>query len=115
MAATRELFEGFKHKVGAWALMVSSRNIVKALEMEEYGLDVIDPPTSSCNLGDPGVPPFILYNDSEKIEKTYSALPVATIAMACCCPLRTFTSADLLIIPDPVSLPHRVTTRHWMF
>jgi phytoene dehydrogenase-like protein len=67
MAATRELFEGYRHNVGAWALMVFDPQVMKELELKEYGLEVIEPDTSFCNFGVPGEKPFILYNSLPKL------------------------------------------------
>ncbi|MBW1900491.1 MAG: NAD(P)/FAD-dependent oxidoreductase [Deltaproteobacteria bacterium] len=69
MAGTTEYFKGFKHNVGAWALMVSTRSINKALELEEHGFEVIDPPISFCTFGEPGDTPYIYYNDPARLEK----------------------------------------------
>ena len=63
MAATRELFKGFKHNVGAWALIVLHEDVRKLLELEEYGLELITPQTSFCVFGAPGDPPFVVHND----------------------------------------------------
>ena len=67
MAGTTEYFEGYKHNVGAWALMVSSRSIIDTLELEKYGFATIDPPTSFCTFGDPGNTPYIFHNDPAKL------------------------------------------------
>lgn len=74
MAGTTEYFKGYKHKVGAWALMVSSRSIIETLELEKHGFSTIDPPTSLCAFGDPGNTPYVLYNDPAKL----AAQPGAT-------------------------------------
>lgn len=67
MAGTTEYFKGYKHKVGAWALMVSSRSIIETLELEKHGFSAIDLPTSLCAFGDPGNTPYVLYNDPAKL------------------------------------------------
>lgn len=67
MAGTTEYFKGYKHNVGAWALMVSSRSIIETLELEKHGFSTIDPPTSLCAFGDPGNTPYVLYNDPAKL------------------------------------------------
>lgn len=67
MAATKEFFKGFKHNVGAWAFMVFSPQVMEALELEKYGLEVIDPPTSFCNFGVPSEKPFVCYNDPSRL------------------------------------------------
>lgn len=63
MAASQELFGGFKHNVGAWALLVLPEDMVGILEMQKYGLDIITPRTSYCVFGAPEDPPFIAYAD----------------------------------------------------
>ncbi len=35
MAATRELFDGFKHNVGAWALLIFRAEMIKRLELDK--------------------------------------------------------------------------------
>ena len=42
MASTIEYFKGFKHDVGASVLFPLSERIVEDLELEKYGLKVID-------------------------------------------------------------------------
>ena len=63
MAATRELFPGFKHSVGAWALILLLDEVQEMLELEKHGFEVIVPRTSFCTFGEPGDTPFIAYND----------------------------------------------------
>lgn len=67
MAATQEFFKGFKHNVGAWALMVHRDDILEALEIHKYGFDVIEPKISICNFGTPGEKPYLVYNDSNRL------------------------------------------------
>lgn len=67
MAGTVEFFKGFKHNVGAWALMVHRKELMDALDMDRYGLEVIDPVISFHTTGDPPDAPYILYNDPEKL------------------------------------------------
>ena len=67
MAGTTEYFKGYKHNVGAWALMVSSRSIIESLGLAEHGFETIDPPTSFCTFGDPGNTPYIFHNDADKL------------------------------------------------
>ncbi|NQT74074.1 MAG: NAD(P)/FAD-dependent oxidoreductase [Chloroflexi bacterium] len=69
MAATRELFKGFKHNVGAWALIIFRDEMLKRLELENYGLELIRPRTSYCNFGSPEDTPFIGYNDTEEMTQ----------------------------------------------
>src|SRR4030043_2284168 len=66
MAAPRELIKGFKHNVGAWALIVFRDEVAETLELKKYGYEVIDPATTLVNLGEPGQKPYIIYNDPVK-------------------------------------------------
>ena len=63
MAATRELFPGFKHSVGAWALLVFREEMLKYLELDQEGFEVIRPESSYTVFGDEGSVPFIGYCD----------------------------------------------------
>ena len=42
--------------------------ITEALDLEEHGFEVIDPPISFCTFGEPGDTPYIFYNDPAKLE-----------------------------------------------
>jgi phytoene dehydrogenase-like protein len=66
MAATVELFEGFKHDIGGGTLCPLSERIMQDLEMEQYGLEFLDTPVMSANLSELGENPFILYADEMK-------------------------------------------------
>jgi phytoene dehydrogenase-like protein len=63
MAATRELFPGYKHSVGAWALLVFREEMFKYLELDKEGFEVIRPESSYTVFGDEGSVPFIGYSD----------------------------------------------------
>ncbi len=63
MAATKELFPGFRHSVGAWALILFREEMEEALELRKYGYEVITPRTSFNTFGEPGDVPFVAYND----------------------------------------------------
>jgi len=67
MAATRELFDGFKHNVGAWALLVFRAEMIQRLELEKYGLELIRPRSSYCSFGEPEDTPLIGYTDTNEI------------------------------------------------
>lgn len=69
MAGTTRFFEGFRHNVGAWALMFRTGSISEALDLDRHGLEVIDPPTSFCTFGEPGDAPYILYNDAARLGR----------------------------------------------
>ena len=63
MAATRELFPGFKHSVGAWALLVFREEVLRHLELDREGFELIRPESSYTVFGDAGDTPFIGYCD----------------------------------------------------
>jgi phytoene dehydrogenase-like protein len=67
MAATKELFKGFKHSVGAWALLIFRQQMLELLELEPYGLELIRPRSSYCVFGAPEDPPFIGYTDTAEL------------------------------------------------
>lgn len=62
-AATRELFPGFKHSVGAWALLVFKEEMIKYLELDEHGFELIRPESSFTVFGNEDDTPFIGYTD----------------------------------------------------
>ena len=63
MAATQTLWKGYRHNVGAWALLVLPEAMIDAFEMREHGLEVLRPRTSYCVFGAAEDPPFIFYSD----------------------------------------------------
>jgi len=69
MAATVELFKGFKHDIGAGTLCPLSEQIIQDLELEKYGLDCIETPIMSTNLSELGEKPFIMYSDELKLAE----------------------------------------------
>ncbi len=69
MAATKELFKGFKHNVGAWALLVFRNEMIERLGLEQYGLEFIRPRTSYCVFGAPEDPCFIGYNNENEMAE----------------------------------------------
>lgn len=62
-AATKELFKGFKHSVGAWALLIFREEMIKYLELDQQGFELIRPESSFTVFGDEGAVPFIGYTD----------------------------------------------------
>ena len=62
-AATKELFKGFKHSVGAWALLIFREEMIKYLELDQHGFELIRPESSFTVFGDEGQTPFIGYTD----------------------------------------------------
>ena len=69
MAATRELFSGFKHNVGAWGMLVFRDQMLKLLELDKYGLELMRPRTSYCVYGAPEDVCFIGYTDVNEITQ----------------------------------------------
>ncbi len=69
MAATKELFDGFKHNVGAWAMLVFRDEMLKLLELEDYGIELIRPRSSYCVFGAPEDAPFIGYTDTTEMAE----------------------------------------------
>ncbi|MBW1687427.1 MAG: NAD(P)/FAD-dependent oxidoreductase [Deltaproteobacteria bacterium] len=69
MAGTKELFKGYKHSVGAWALLIFREEMMKLLELERYGLELITPRTNYCVFGTPEDAPFIGYSDKVKMTE----------------------------------------------
>ena len=62
-ATTREIFEGYKHSVGAWALLIFRESLIEYLEMDKEGFELIRPESSFTVFGDESQPPFIGYTD----------------------------------------------------
>lgn len=62
-AATRELFEGYKHSVGAWALLIFREELIEYLELDQEGFELIRPESSFTVFGDESQTPFIGYTD----------------------------------------------------
>jgi phytoene dehydrogenase-like protein len=62
-AATKELFKGYKHSVGAWALLIFREELIKYLEMDKEGFELIRPESSFTVFGDEDDTPFIGYTD----------------------------------------------------
>ncbi len=69
MAATKELFDGFKHNVGAWALLVFRDEMLKKLGIEDYGIEFVRPHSSYCVYGAPEDPCFIGYADTNEMAE----------------------------------------------
>ena len=62
-AATKELFKGYKHSVGAWALLIFREELIKYLELDKEGFELIRPESSFTVFGDEDDTPFIGYTD----------------------------------------------------
>jgi len=69
MAATKELFDGFKHNVGAWAMLIFRDEMLKRLELEDYGLELIRPRSSYCVFGAPEDAPLVGYTDENEMAE----------------------------------------------
>ncbi len=69
MAASKELFPGYKHSVGAWALFVLHDQLIELMKLKEHGLELFTPPTSYCTFGSEGDAPFIFYSDEERMAE----------------------------------------------
>jgi phytoene dehydrogenase-like protein len=69
MAATRELFAGFKHSVGAWAVLVWPEEMTAKLDLPEWGFELMDQWSSTCSFGQEGDTPFVMYNDLERMAR----------------------------------------------
>ena len=69
MAATRELFDGYKHSVGAWAVLIWRQEMTDRLELTKWGFELMDQWTSTCTFGAPEDTPFVMYNDLERMGR----------------------------------------------
>ncbi|MGO8848335.1 FAD-dependent oxidoreductase, partial [Mycobacterium sp.] len=69
MAATRELFDGYKHSVGAWAVLIWRKEMTERLELTKWGFELMDQWTSTCTFGAAGDTPFVMYNDLERMAR----------------------------------------------
>src|SRR5271155_6098721 len=69
MAATRELFDGYKHSVGAWAVLIWRREMTERLELAKWGFELMNQWTSTCTFGDAEDTPFVMYNDLERMAR----------------------------------------------
>jgi len=67
--ATVELFKGFRHDIAAVMLFALSQRIVEDLELERYGLEVIDAPVLSCSISSLGEKPLVHYSDETQMMK----------------------------------------------
>jgi len=61
MAGTREILTGCRNDVGASLLFPLARGLAEELELERYGVKLIDLPIMSCSVADPGDPPLVFY------------------------------------------------------
>jgi phytoene dehydrogenase-like protein len=61
MAGTREILAGCRNDVGASLLFPLARGLAEELELERYGVELLDLPIMSCSLAAPGDPPLVFY------------------------------------------------------
>jgi phytoene dehydrogenase-like protein len=61
MAGTREILSGCRNDVGASLLFPLARGLAQELELERYGVELLDLPIMSCSVAEPGDPPLIFY------------------------------------------------------
>ena len=63
MASTVELFDGYKFEIAGSTLFPLAKQVVDDLQLHAHGFEPIEHEVMSCNIGDPGDPPVILYSD----------------------------------------------------
>ncbi len=61
MAGTREILAGCRNDVGASLLFPLARGLADELELERYGVRLLELPIMSCSIADPGDPPLVFY------------------------------------------------------
>jgi len=61
MAGTREILAGCRNDVGASLLFPLAAGLAEELELERYGVELLDLPIMSCTVCRPGDPPVIFY------------------------------------------------------
>lgn len=61
MAGTREILSGCRNDVGASLLFPLARGLAEELELEHYGVELLELPIMSCSVADPGDPPLVFY------------------------------------------------------
>jgi phytoene dehydrogenase-like protein len=81
MAATRQLFDGFKHSVGAWAVLVWSELMTERLELDKWDFELVEQWSSACTFGEPDDTPFVMYNDPERMARHMLEDHSADVAM----------------------------------
>src|SRR5690348_12528955 len=63
MAGTREILTGCRNDVGASLLFPLSTEVERELELEHYGVELIDLPIMACNLNSKDSPPAVFYSN----------------------------------------------------
>jgi phytoene dehydrogenase-like protein len=61
MAGTREILEGCRNDVGASLLFPLARGLMEELELERFGVELLDLPIMSCTLSRPEDPPLLFH------------------------------------------------------
>jgi phytoene dehydrogenase-like protein len=61
MAGTREILTGCRNDVGASLLFPLATEVERELELERYGVELIDLPIMACNLNSKDAPPAVFY------------------------------------------------------
>jgi phytoene dehydrogenase-like protein len=61
MAGTREILSGCRNDVGASLLFPLARGLAEDLELERYGVELLELPIMSCSVAEPGDPPLVFY------------------------------------------------------
>ncbi len=73
MAATRELFQGFKFDIAAGTIFSLNSRVVEDLELEKCGLEMANAPTEAqilfIGFSAPGESPLISYRDKSQMAK----------------------------------------------
>ncbi len=63
MCSTVELFDGYKFEIAGSTMFPLAKQVVDDLQLHAHGFEPIEHEVMSCNIGDPGDPPVILYSD----------------------------------------------------
>jgi phytoene dehydrogenase-like protein len=61
MAGTREILAGCRNDVGASLLFPLAPGLAEELELERYGVELLELPIMSCSVAAPGDPPLVFY------------------------------------------------------
>lgn len=69
MAATRQLFDGFKHSVGGWAVLVWSELMTERLGLDQGDFELVERGRQACTFGEPDDTPFVMYNAPDRMAR----------------------------------------------
>jgi phytoene dehydrogenase-like protein len=67
MAGTREIFSGCRNDVGASLFFPLASGLAEELELERYGVELLELPIMSCSLAAPGDPMLVFYANPLKM------------------------------------------------